>query len=94
MVLLRLQQTAVAVVAKSPSMTRALLETKLSAICRSLSGLITECSDESSLRFRYFMGLAEASEDEIRDSRHCWTLRFSDAHHEYAEQTPEQLYKK
>ena len=94
MVLLRLQQTAVAVVAKSLSMTRALLETKLSAICRSLSGLITECSDESSLRFRYFMGLAEASEDEIRDSRHCWTLRFSDAHHEYAEQTPEQLYKK
>jgi hypothetical protein len=41
-----------------------------------------------------FMGLAQASENDIRDIRHGWTLQFSDAHHEYAEQIPEHLYEK
>lgn len=41
-----------------------------------------------------FTGMVQASEDEIRDARHGWTLKFSDAHHEYAVQIPKQLFKR
>ena len=41
-----------------------------------------------------FSGVAQVSEDELRDPDHSWRLEFWDAHGPYSEKIPEQLYKR
>jgi hypothetical protein len=41
-----------------------------------------------------FSGVAQVSEDELRDPDHSWRLEFWDAHGPYSEHIPEQLYKR
>jgi len=55
---------------------------------------LDEHDHASGLIFFDFSGMAQVSEDELRDANHSWRLEFWDAHGPYSEHIPEQLYKR